>query len=108
MALGYDPWGFAGPAAGPGVETPTTTNFSGVSMSIITAKTWSLPAALAAAWLATGCISMGGTKSESTAAAPAPAAAAAPAAPKGPGPGMNAAGEVIDVKKVESGYGQKV
>lgn len=76
-------------------------------MSIITAKTWSVPAALAAAWLATGCISLGGTKSDSTASSStsAPAAAAAPA---GPGPGMNAAGEVIDVKKVESGHGQKV
>jgi hypothetical protein len=37
----------------------------------------------------------------------APAAAATPSGPK-IGPGMNAAGEVIDVKKVESGYGQKV
>ena len=79
-------------------------------MSIIT-KSLSLPAALAVAWLATGCISLGGTKSESSAAAPAPAAApAAAAAPAGPkiGPGMNAAGEVVDVKKVESGFGQKV
>jgi hypothetical protein len=69
-----------------------------------------LPAALAAAWLATGCISLGGTKSESAAApaaAPAPTAVVAPSAPK-IGPGMNAAGEVVDVKKVESGYGQKV
>ena len=79
-------------------------------MSIIT-KPQSLPAALAAAWLATGCISLGGTKSESSSAAPAPAAApAAAAAPAGPkiGPGMNAAGEVVEVKKVESGFGQKV
>jgi hypothetical protein len=72
----------------------------------LNARTWALPAALAAAWLATGCISMGGTKSDS-AAAPATATAAAPAAPK-VGPGMNANGEVIDVKKVESGYGTKV
>lgn len=72
----------------------------------LSARTWSLPAALAAAWLATGCISMGGTKSDS-AAAPAPATAAAPAGPK-IGPGMNANGEVVDVKKVESGYGTKV
>jgi hypothetical protein len=78
-------------------------------MTFIHARHASLPAVLAAAWLAAGCISMGGTKSDSAAApAPAPAAAAAPAAPKGPGPGMNAAGEVVDVKKVESGYGQKV
>ena len=79
-------------------------------MSILT-KSLSLPAALAVAWLATGCISLGGTKSESSAAAPAPAAApAAAAAPAGPkiGPGMNAAGEVVEVKKVESGFGQKV
>ena len=75
----------------------------------ICAKTLSLPAALAVAWLATGCISLGGTKSDSTAAAPvaAPAAAAAPAGPK-LGPGMNASGEVVDVKKVEAGFGQKV
>ena len=78
-------------------------------MSLIT-KSLSLPAALAAAWLATGCISLGGTKSDTAAApaaSPAPAAAAAPAGPK-IGPGMNAAGEVVDVKKVESGFGQKV
>ena len=75
----------------------------------LTTKSMSVPAALAAAWLATGCISMGGTKSESSAAAPAaaPAAAAAPAGPK-IGPGMNAAGEVVDVKQVESGFGQKI
>ena len=71
-----------------------------------TTTTRILPLALAAAWLATGCVSMGGTKSGS-AAAPAPAAAAAPAASK-LGPGMNAAGEVTDPKKVESGYGQKL
>lgn len=63
-----------------------------------------LPAALAAACLAAGCISTGGTKTETAAAAP---AAAAPSGPK-IGPGMNAAGEVVDVKKVEAGYGQKV
>ena len=69
----------------------------------------SLPAALSLAWLVTGCISTGGTKSDTAAATPAaaPAAAAAPAGPK-IGPGMNAAGEVVDVKKVESGFGQKV
>jgi hypothetical protein len=72
-------------------------------------KTWALPAALAAAWLATGCISMGGTKSDasSSGSTAAPATAAAPAGPK-VGPGMNAAGEVVDVKKVEQGHGQKV
>ena len=76
----------------------------------ITPRSLSLPTALAAAWLATACVSLGGTKSDSAAApaaAPAPAAAAAPAGPK-IGPGMNAAGEVVDVKKVESGFGQKV
>lgn len=34
--------------------------------------------------------------------------AAADPKPAGPGPGMNARGEVIDPKKVESGYGTKV
>jgi hypothetical protein len=70
----------------------------------------SLPAALAVAWLATGCVSLGGTKSDTAAApaaAPAPAAAAAPAGPK-IGPGMNANGEVVNSKLVEAGYGQKV
>jgi hypothetical protein len=70
----------------------------------------SIPAALAAAWLATACIGTGGTKADSTAAAaPAPTAAAAPApASSKVGPGMNAAGEVVDSKLVEAGYGQKV
>ena len=45
---------------------------------------------------------MGSAKTE-TAAAP----AAAPAGPK-IGPGMNAQGEVVDAKKVEAGFGQKV
>jgi hypothetical protein len=71
-----------------------------------------VPATLAAAFFLTGCLGLGGTKSEGTAAAPAaapatPAAAAAPAAPK-IGPGMNANGEVTDPRKVETGYGQKV
>ena len=74
-----------------------------------TPRTRFIPLALATAWLATGCISLGGTKTES-AAAPVPAAAAAPAAPAASriGPGMNSSGEVTDPKKVESGYGQKV
>jgi hypothetical protein len=85
-----------------------------------------LPATLAAALFLAGCVSLGGTKSDSGAAAPAPApapaaaptsttkpapataAAPAPAAPSKIGPGMNAAGEVTDPKKVEAGYGQKV
>ena len=62
-------------------------------------------AALLAAVAVAGCGSipgMGSGKSE-TAAAP----AAAPAGPK-IGPGMNERGEVVDAKKVEAGYGQKV
>jgi hypothetical protein len=52
--------------------------------------------------------SFGSSGDSKTAAAPAaPAAAPAPASPK-IGPGMNERGEVIDSKKVESGYGQKV
>jgi hypothetical protein len=65
----------------------------------------SLAALLATVALA-GCGSipgMGSGKSE-TAAAP---VAAAPAGPK-IGPGMNERGEVIDAKKVEAGFGQKV
>jgi hypothetical protein len=58
------------------------------------------------ALLLSACIgTTGGTKSESASAAP--AAAAAPATPK-IGPGMNANGDVIDPRKVEAGYGQKV
>lgn len=73
-------------------------------------------AALFAASLAAGCAQKGGTAPDS-APAPAPAPAAAPAAAPAPaanpnagkiGPGMNAQGQVIDVKKVESGWGQKV
>ncbi len=68
-----------------------------------------VPAALVAAFFLTGCLTMGGTKSDGAAAAPAPApaAAAAPATAK-IGPGMNASGEVTDPRKVEAGYGQKV
>ena len=64
---------------------------------------------LLGAWLLAGCVSMPGSKSSDsgtgTTAAAAPAAA--PAAPK-IGPGMNERGEVVDPKKVEAGYGQKV
>lgn len=61
------------------------------------------------AWLIAGCGSMPGGKAAS-APAPAPTAAAPAAAPAAPkiGPGMNERGEVVDPKKVESGYGQKV
>ena len=68
--------------------------------------------ALSTAALLSGCISMGGTKSEGASAAPstAPSATAAAAAPAKPklGPGMNERGEVTDPRKVEAGSGQKV
>jgi hypothetical protein len=70
----------------------------------LSARTLSLPAALAAAWLLSGCLATGGTKSEAAAPAPAPAAAATPKI----GPGMNAAGDVVDSKLVQAGFGQKV
>lgn len=47
-----------------------------------------------------GCVTTSGGSSASS--------SAAPAAPKGPGPGMNANGEVVNSKLVESGYGQKI
>ena len=63
----------------------------------------------AAAALAAGCSTMnerfGSTSAASGTAAPATAAAAAA---KGTPPGMNAAGEVVDIKKVEQGHGRKV
>jgi len=70
----------------------------------------------AVAAVATGCSTLGIGSSSSPAPAPAatPAPAPAPAAkapaPAGSkiGPGMNDKGEVIDSKKVEAGYGQKV
>jgi hypothetical protein len=68
--------------------------------------------ALATASLLGGCISTGGTQNDSAAAKPAATttAAAAPAANAAPkiGPGMDASGNVIDSKKVEAGFGQKV
>ena len=64
-----------------------------------------LTSACVTAALLSACLGTGGTKTESSAATP--AAAAAPAGPK-IGPGMNARGEVVDVKKVEAGYGQKL
>ena len=67
-----------------------------------------LPAsALAAAGLLAGCLTMPGSKSADATAAGTSTAAAPPAAPK-IGPGMNERGEVVDPKKVEAGYGQKV
>lgn len=60
--------------------------------------------------LASGCVTMGGKTESSTTATAATAAPTAPAAPAAPriGPGMNERGEVVDPKKVEAGYGQKV
>ena len=72
----------------------------------LSSRTLLAPALLAALTLATGCVTMGGTKSEYAPAAT-PAAAAAPASPK-IGPGMNDRGEVTDPRKVEAGYGQKL
>jgi len=69
-------------------------------------RTIALPGALTAAVLLSACANMpgmSGTKSEAPATA---APATAPAAKTGPG--MNERGEVVDVKKVEAGYGQKV
>lgn len=64
---------------------------------------------LAAAWLAAGCISTGGTKADTAAKPAEQAKTAAAAAPTSKiGPGMNERGEVIDPRKVEAGYGQKV
>lgn len=74
-----------------------------------TARKLALPAALAAAWLLAGCITMPGSKSESSSSSGSTTTAAAPA-PSGPkiGPGMNERGDVIDPKKVEAGYGKTV
>jgi hypothetical protein len=67
-------------------------------------------AALLAAIVAAGCAQKGGTSDSPPAPAPAPAAAAPAANPNAGkvGPGMNAQGQVIDSKKVEAGWGQKV
>lgn len=62
-------------------------------------------ASLMAAVALSGCGNMPSLSSGSP--APAPAAAAAPAGPK-IGPGMNERGEVVDSKKVEAGYGEKI
>jgi hypothetical protein len=67
-------------------------------------------AAITAAITLAGCANvnipgLGSGKTET--AAPAAAPAPAPAGPK-IGPGMNAQGEVVDAKKVEAGFGQKV
>ena len=66
--------------------------------------------AIAAAVVLAGCVTLPGSKSDSsTASKPAgTTTASAPAAPKGPKPGMNERGDVIDPSKVESGSGQTV
>ncbi len=66
-------------------------------------------ATLLACALLSGCISMGGTKSD-TASTPAAAPATTAAAPAKPkiGAGMNERGEVTDPRKVEAGSGEKV
>ncbi len=56
--------------------------------------------------LAAGCITLGGSKESSSSTSSTTTTTAA--TPSGPKPGMNAAGEVVDVKKVEQGHGQKV
>ena len=65
----------------------------------------STAAAWAAALLISGCGAMPGSKSASQ---PAPAASTAAAPSSKVGPGMNERGEVVDPKKVESGFGQKL
>jgi hypothetical protein len=82
-----------------------SSNLTGASMNL-SIRIMTLPAALAAACLAAGCVGTGGTKSDSAAEAKPAPAAAAPSSKVGPG--MNERGEVIDPKKVEAGYGQKV
>ena len=68
-----------------------------------------LTATFAAAWLASGCISTGGTKAESASASAEQAKTTAAAVQSAKvGPGMNERGEVTDPRKVEAGYGQKV
>ena len=68
-----------------------------------------LASALVVAWLASGCISTGGTKADSASASADQAKTTAAAATASKvGPGMNERGEVIDPRKVEAGYGQKV
>lgn len=62
---------------------------------------------LASAGLLGGCLSnapRGESAASNAPASPQPAAAK----PAGPAPGMNANGQVVDSKKVESGHGQRV
>lgn len=64
-----------------------------------------LPAALAITALLAGCVTMPGSKSDSSAGSP--AAAPAPAAPKSKA-GMDDRGNVVDPSKVEAGSGTTV
>jgi hypothetical protein len=72
---------------------------------IPTPRLATLAALAAACALVSGCLTMPGKSSDSGSGST--TTAAAPAAPGIP-PGMNAAGEVVDPKKVEAGHGQKV
>src|SRR5687767_7965356 len=72
-----------------------------------------LLALLTSAALSAGCVTMGGSKSESNSTSSSSSSStattsSAATATSGPKPGMNAAGEVVDIKKVEQGHGQKV
>jgi hypothetical protein len=74
-------------------------------------RTLHAPALLVAALSLTGCVTMPGSASSSSAGtAPSGGGTAAPAAAPAPKPlpGFNAAGEVVDASKVEAGSGQKV
>lgn len=62
----------------------------------------------AAAALLAGCVTLPGSKSDSSSTPASTPTASAPAAPKGPKPGMNERGDVIDPSKVEAGSGQTV
>jgi len=65
-------------------------------------RTIALTAALIATFLATGCSTMPGSKSESASDTKTTAQSSKV------GPGMNARGEVVDAKLVEAGYGQEI
>lgn len=67
-----------------------------------------LAAAWAAAVLISGCGAMPGGSSSTPAPASSTTASTAAAPSSKIGPGMNERGEVVDPKKVESGYGQKL
>jgi hypothetical protein len=85
--------------------TSPAVNQEGENLMTTTPRLATLAALVAASALATGCLTMPGKSSDSGSGST--ATAAAPSAPKVP-PGMNAAGEVVDPKKVESGHGKTV